>query len=65
VNADLDDQGNHGNLDTLLVLTNVSGGPLSVRLTLLDADGTPVPLSTQLLGLAVNQTVAVSLASLL
>jgi hypothetical protein len=65
VNADLDDQGNNGNLDTVVVLTNVSGAPLSVRLTLLDASGTAIPLTNPVLGLALDQTVAVPLTSLL
>jgi hypothetical protein len=65
VRTDLDDQGNPGNLNTLVVLTNVSGAVLTVRLTLLDAGGTPVPLTTPLLVLSLDQTVAVSLASLL
>jgi hypothetical protein len=65
VDVDLDDRGNSTNLDTLVVLTNVSGAPLTIRLTLLGADGTPIALASPTLALGVDHTVAVALSSLL
>ncbi len=65
VNTNTDDKENDNNLDTLVVLTNVSAGSETVVFTLRDPSGTPITLTPNTFVVAANNTLAVSVASLL
>ena len=54
-----------GNFDTLLALTNVSGAPLTIKLTVHDTTGATVPLATDTFSIPVNGTLTVQLSTLL
>src|SRR5262249_8329407 len=64
VNGDNQNPGN-GDLDTIVVITDVTGMGLTVKLVLRDQGGNTVPLTSNTLTIAPNGTSAVSLASLL
>lgn len=64
VNKETDSPGG-GDLDTLLVLVNVSGSSQTIKLTLLDVDGNPVTLTTGIFTVDANHTLSLSLSSLL
>ena len=64
VNTNTDDPGNDNNLDTLVVVTNVSGAAVVLTFTVRDANGMTLTTVT-FPSLANNNTLAVSIASLL
>jgi len=64
VNKETESPGN-GDLDTLLVLVNVSGSSQKIKLTLLDLNGNPVALTTDTFTVDANHTFTLSLSSLL
>jgi hypothetical protein len=64
VNKETDSPGG-GDLDTRLVLVNVSGGSQTIKLTLRDLDGNPVALTTDIFTVETNHTLNLLLSNLL
>lgn len=64
VNTDTSSPGN-GDLDTRLILVNVSGSSQTIKLTLRDSDGNLVTLTTDHFTVDANHTFTVLLSSLL
>jgi len=64
VNGDNGNQGS-GDLNTIVVVTDVTGGGLTLRLSLRDQAGNPVALTSSTVAIPPNGTAAVSLANLL
>lgn len=65
VNKETDDSSDSGNLDTLLILVNVSGGSQTIKLTLRDSAGNPVTLTTDVFTVDANHTLSLFLSNLL
>ncbi len=53
------------NLDTIIVVTNISGASLTFKLNARDAAGDPIALTTDTFTLAANATLAILLSTLL
>lgn len=64
VNKEKDDPGD-SDLDTILVLVNVSGSSQEIKLTLRDVDGNPVTLTTGIFTVDANHTLNLFLSNLL
>lgn len=64
VNKETDSPGD-GDLDTRLVLVNVSGNSQQIKLTLRDLNGNPVTLTTDIFTVDVNHTLNLLLSHLL
>lgn len=69
VNKNEDKPDDDNNLDTIVILTNTSGGPLTFKLTLRDSGGTPITLkngmTSQTFMMTANQTIVIFISDLL
>lgn len=64
VNTDTDSPGG-GDLDTTLILVNVSGSSQTIKLTLRDSDGNTIALTTDVFTVGANHTLSLFVSDLL